>query len=157
MENGFVMRRRVEFMDTDMAGIVHLTAYFRYMETVEHELFRSLGLSITSQQSDRHLGWPRVSCGFNFINSLRFEDEFEIHFGVARIGDSSVTYETEVIRDGNVLARGYSTSVCCEIGPDGKMCSANIPDDIAEKLKQYKVASTSKAARESIEDAEDQN
>jgi acyl-CoA thioesterase FadM len=31
MENGFVMQRRVEFMDTDMAGIVHFTAYFRYM------------------------------------------------------------------------------------------------------------------------------
>jgi YbgC/YbaW family acyl-CoA thioester hydrolase len=82
MENGFMMRRRVEFMDTDMAGIVHFTAYFRYMETIEHELFRTLGLSITTQQGDRRLGWPRVSCGFDFIDSLRFDEEFEIHFGV---------------------------------------------------------------------------
>ncbi|MHC4772214.1 MAG: acyl-CoA thioesterase, partial [Planctomycetota bacterium] len=33
------MHRRVEFHDTDMAGIVHFTAYFRFMETAEHELF----------------------------------------------------------------------------------------------------------------------
>ncbi len=28
----FVTTRRVEFIDTDMAGIVHFTNFFRYME-----------------------------------------------------------------------------------------------------------------------------
>ena len=37
MGSAFVMRRRVEFIDTDMAGIVHFATYFRYMETAEHE------------------------------------------------------------------------------------------------------------------------
>ena len=40
-------------MDTDMAGIVHFTAYFRYMETAEHELFRTLGLAAATQDDDR--------------------------------------------------------------------------------------------------------
>ena len=38
--------RRVEFSETDMAGIIHYSAYFQYMEEAEHEFLRSLGLSV---------------------------------------------------------------------------------------------------------------
>jgi acyl-CoA thioester hydrolase len=39
----YKVRRRVEFSETDMAGIVHYSNFFRYMEAAEHEFFRSLG------------------------------------------------------------------------------------------------------------------
>ena len=42
----FRCRQRVEFADTDMAGIVHFSNFFRYMERAEHEFLRSLGLSV---------------------------------------------------------------------------------------------------------------
>ena len=35
--------RRVEFAETDMAGIVHFSNFFRMMEATEHAFFRSLG------------------------------------------------------------------------------------------------------------------
>ena len=44
----FVTSRRVEFVDTDMAGIVHFTNFFRYMEQAEAEFFRSQGHSLAS-------------------------------------------------------------------------------------------------------------
>ena len=44
--------RRVEFAETDMAGIVHYSNFFRYMETAEHGFFRSLGLSVVMDQFD---------------------------------------------------------------------------------------------------------
>lgn len=140
----FVMSRRVEFMDTDMAGIVHFTAYFRYMETAEHELFRSMGLSLAEQRIDRQLGWPRVSCGFDFKNALRFPDEFEVHLSVNQVGKKSVTYEARVVRDGTVLARGHSTSTCCRIDPAGILRPIDIPSDIAEKLQQRLVSNSEK-------------
>ena len=37
----FRTTRRVEFRDTDAAGIVHFSAFFFYMESVEHEFLRS--------------------------------------------------------------------------------------------------------------------
>ena len=138
IDKKYIMHRRVEFHDTDMAGIVHFTAYFRFMETAEHELFRSLGLTITTPQPDRKSGWPRVSCDFEFKDSLRFNEEFEVHISVFKIGASSVTYEAEVIRDNTLIARGHSTSVYCELKPDGQMISANIPSQIVNKLKRYK-------------------
>ena len=39
----FITHRRVEFSDTDMAGIVHFANFYRYMEQAEHDFFRSLG------------------------------------------------------------------------------------------------------------------
>ena len=46
MKKPFMMQRRVELADTDMAGIVHFSAYFRYAETAEHEFFREGTLRI---------------------------------------------------------------------------------------------------------------
>jgi acyl-CoA thioester hydrolase len=40
--------RLVEFHDTDMAGIMHFASFFVYMESAEHELLRSMGLSVHS-------------------------------------------------------------------------------------------------------------
>src|SRR6516164_335429 len=57
----FTYTRRVQFSDTDMAGIVHFANFYRFMEEAEHEMFRSLGFKIVEKQPDGSvLGWPRV-------------------------------------------------------------------------------------------------
>lgn len=43
--------RRVEFRDTDAAGIVHFSAFFPMMESVEHEFLRSLGIAVMPHAS----------------------------------------------------------------------------------------------------------
>ncbi len=137
MKNGFVMPRRVEFMDTDMAGIAHFTAYFRYMETAEHELFRSLGLAAATKDSERHLGWPRVSCGFDFKAALRFQDALEVHIGITKIGKRSISYRADIMCREQIIASGHSTSVCCLIDANGHMESTDIPKDVTDKLQTY--------------------
>ncbi len=137
MSHRFVMPRRVEFADTDMAGIVHFASFFRYMETAEHELFRSLGLPLVDTQRQPHLGWPRVSCGFDFLRPLHFGDAFEVHIGVANISAKSVAYEVEVVREAKTVARGHSTSACCEVGAGVQMRSVPIPEEVRTALQQY--------------------
>ena len=78
--------RRVEFAETDMAGIVHYSNFFRYMETAEHGFFRSLGLSVVMDQFDPPVGWPRVHAECDYVFPLRFEDEVEIHMLVREKG-----------------------------------------------------------------------
>ena len=39
----FTTTRRVEFGDTDMAGIMHFANFFRFMERTEHAFLRTLG------------------------------------------------------------------------------------------------------------------
>ena len=52
MASSFQTHRRVEFCETDMAGIVHFSNFYKWMEQAEHEFFRSLGLSIVHHLPD---------------------------------------------------------------------------------------------------------
>src|SRR2546429_5286166 len=74
------LRRRVQFHETDVAGIVHFSWFFRYMEEAEHALWREAGLSIHPPDSD--IGWPRVAASCDFHGALRFEDEFDVSIRV---------------------------------------------------------------------------
>src|SRR5690348_16019163 len=71
--------RRVEFSETDMAGIVHFSNFFRYMETAEHAFYRALGYSVILKDFDPELGFPRVHAECDYKLPLRFEDFVEIH------------------------------------------------------------------------------
>ena len=80
--------RRVQFHETDAAGLVHFSAFFRYMEEAEHALWRAAGLSIAPAGSE--IGWPRLAASFEYHRPLRFEDEFEIRIRVAAVERSTI-------------------------------------------------------------------
>ena len=134
MPSEFSILRRVQFAETDMAGIVHFANYFRMMEEVEHAFFRSLGLSVAMQYEGMHVGWPRVSVSCDYFGPVRFEQEVELRLRVARLGEKSFNYEVDFLVDGRRMALGKTTSVCCELRPDGTMRSIPIPATIREKL-----------------------
>ena len=134
----YKVRRRVEFSETDMAGIVHYSNFFRYMEAAEHEFFRSLGFSIARSQVDPPLGWPRVHAQCDYTHPLHFEDEIEIHMLVNQKRSKSLSYQFR-IRKINIsppveVARGSLTVVCVQ-HHDGKMSAATIPKAIADKIE----------------------
>ena len=58
--------RRVEFRDTDAAGIMHFSAFFNYMEQVEHEFLRHLGMSVLARDEEGAISWPRVSASCDY-------------------------------------------------------------------------------------------
>src|SRR4051812_49865983 len=116
MAHEFRLRRRVEFSETDMAGIVHYSNFFRYMESAEHAFFRSLGFSIVTREVDPPMGWPRVHASCDYMAPLKFEDEVEIQLLVAEKKSKSLLYEFRFHKlsgDERVeIARGSLTVVC---------------------------------------------
>ncbi len=137
MTQPFIAKRQVEFRDTDAAGIMHFSTFITYMEESEHELLRSVGLSVMNCEVDGiHLSWPRVSVNCDFTRPLSFEDEFEIHVLVAKLGGKSATYSFEFVKDDQTLATGSITAVCCTMA-DGKLKSTPIPHSVREKLSTY--------------------
>ena len=92
MPSPFTITRRVEFGDTDMAGIVHFANFFRFMESAETAFLRSLGLSVSWRDDAKKLGFPRVAASCDFLAPARFEDELTIAVSVERVGTKSVTY-----------------------------------------------------------------
>jgi YbgC/YbaW family acyl-CoA thioester hydrolase len=129
------MTRRIEFADTDMAGIVHFSRYFLFMEETEHAFLRSLGFSVVSKQGNETIGWPRVSAACEFRRPLHFEDEVEIRLRVAEKSRSSLTYEFSFVRGEAEAARGKVTTVCCRVDSSGKLESIAIPSEISEAIQ----------------------
>src|SRR3712207_3359715 len=97
MPTEFTTTRRVQFAETDMAGIVHFSYFFRYMEECDSACFRSVRLSGAMQHEGSDIGWPRVAASCDFRGPVRFEDEVELKLRVVKVGDKSFTYEVEFL------------------------------------------------------------
>jgi len=129
----FQQRRRVQFSETDAAGIVHFANYFRYFEDAEHALWREAGLSIHPAESA--IGWPRVSASCDYHRALRFEQEFDVSVQIREISRRTITYEGTIASHGEHVATATWKIACVTKLPDGTMKSADVPHEIAKRLK----------------------
>lgn len=137
MTSCFEITRRVEFCETDMAGIVHFSNFYKWMEQAEHAFFRSLELTIVNNQPDGSvIGWPRVSANCRFESPVRYEDLVTIRLSVQRIGVKSLTYEAEFTHEGRKVATGMMKTVCCIVGHEQPLTSIPIPDEYLAKISE---------------------
>lgn len=149
MSAEFSWERRVEFCETDAAGIVHFSSLVIYMEQAEHALLRSLGLSVansatatpdsTATPDDstwRNVSWPRVRVECDFLSPAKFEDIVSINVFLSVLGKKSVTYQHRLFVGARAIATGSMTSVCCK-RENGTLVGREIPAEIREKLSAY--------------------
>lgn len=136
----------MQFAETDLAGMVHFANFFRYMEEAEHALWRAAGMRIDSpslapssgaaSSSHHELKWPRVSAAFDFKRPLRFEDEFEVHVGMAAVTTRSIQYHHTVLRGDITVGVGTVTAACVQLGADHRLQAVEIPPDILARLRE---------------------
>lgn len=139
MASFFKSTRRVEFCETDMAGIVHFSNFYKWMEQAEHEFFRSLGLSIVGVQPDGSvIGWPRVSAQCRFESPARYEETLDVMLTVQRIGVKSLTFDVAFTHNGRNVAKGTMKTVCCLMRPGQSLESLEIPDRYRSKMEEYR-------------------
>jgi len=136
----FQVTRRVEFSDTDMAGIMHFSNFFRFMETAEHTFFRSLGHSVVLSRSGLPLCLPRVHASCDYLAPLFFEDEVLVHLLVQKKSARSLAYQFRFHRlngdPGQEAARGKVVVACAERQADGSMRAAPWPEIIARQIQE---------------------
>ena len=135
----FKLTRRVEFADTDMAGIMHFSNFFHFMEAAEQAFFRSLGFSIHDTDKYPGIGWPRVQASCDYSHPLRFEDLVEIHLQVSEKRKHSLIYSFTFRRLNDLasveVARGKLVVACVSRAkPDDPMVSISIPKSIRDKI-----------------------
>jgi YbgC/YbaW family acyl-CoA thioester hydrolase len=141
MPSEFTLQRRVEFHETDMAGLMHFSNFFRWMEAAEHAFFRSLGFSIHMTIEDLEIGWPRVDVQCKYISPLRFEDEVAVTIRVRERRPRTMVYDFEFRKlndptDTKPVALGSMTTVCVALRhEDGGIRSIEIPPLLADLLE----------------------
>jgi acyl-CoA thioester hydrolase len=135
MTSSFKTTRRVEFRDTDAAGIMHFSVFFTAMESAEQEFLRSRGLSVVLSRDGDEVAFPRVAARCDYQSPLKFDDEYQIEVRIARIGSKSVTYEFLFTQGERAVAAGEITTVCCRLAADRAPVSIPIPEWILERLR----------------------
>ncbi len=142
MPSEFRLVRTVEFSETDMAGIMHFSNFFRWMEACEAGFYRSLGLPLISFVPGNVVGWPRVSASCTYKEPLRFNDTVEVRLLIKELRTRAVLYVFQfrkVDAAGQVLppvlAQGEIAAVCVTADASGKMVAQPIPADVRAKLE----------------------
>lgn len=130
MPTDFVYPRRVQFAETDMAGIAHFANFMKWMEEAEHAFFRSHGMSVHEEREGELLGWPRLSAQCDYKKPARFEDELEVHMVIEKMSEKTLTHVFTFVRDTEPIATGRFVTICCKRGPGDTLKSVPIPDEI---------------------------
>lgn len=126
------MRRRVQFYETDAAGIVHFSWYLRYLEEAEHALWRAAGLSIAPPGSP--FGFPRVAVSCDYRAPLRFEDEFDTHIRIVTMTDKRMVYAGTIARADTLVAT-LGMTIVCVTKVDDRLVSAAVPAAVRERFE----------------------
>jgi acyl-CoA thioester hydrolase len=147
MPHEYKLTRRVEFPDTDMAGIVYFANFFKFMESTEHAFFRSQGLTVHSNRGEPTTGWARVHASCDYMRPAHFEDLLEVHLVVREKTQKTLRYSFEfrVIdegpsdggnKPGPVIARGeLVVAHVNKSSSDGVLRGAEIPDEVVGAIQ----------------------
>jgi acyl-CoA thioester hydrolase len=134
MSRPFVTRKRVEFGDTDMAGIVHFSNFFRYMEVAETDFLHSKGMSVSWYVDGVKHGFPRVSASCDYKRPAKFEDVLDIEVSIEEIGRKSVKYRFDFKKDNVEIAIGRIAAVYCRSTSDRPIESLEMTEEMRAKL-----------------------
>lgn len=146
----FKIVRRVEFAETDMAGKMHFSNYFKYMEAAESAFFDSLDESLFQDKIEFVHCWPRVSASCKFVAPLLYGDVAEVLLYVTDIMKKGVKYSFRFEKvDGDKrteVANGEMTTLFGILDrKTGRVQVQAVPKSLLDKLSAaVKVSSPNK-------------
>ena len=125
----------MRWSDVDASSIIRWSAYTRFVELAETELFRAIGFPYAILWDQLDIWLPRVQFHLDCRNPVRLDELLDVEIWVTRIGRSSIRFELEMKNpEGQVAAEAHLVIVA--IGRrDGK--SAEVPKPLKEALGPY--------------------
>lgn len=124
----FRFQTRIRFIDTDASGRIHYTSMFRYFESAEIELLRTVGITYDLRRS---YAFPRVHVECDFVRPIAHDDLIEIETSLTELGRSSAHFQFHTFKDATLAAKGSVVIAC--VDRDTQRAIA-IPGDVREKL-----------------------
>lgn len=123
------------WMDNDVYGHVNNVTYYSYFDTAVNEfLMRFTGLDYRSTDP---VGMV-VETGCRFHSEIAFPDVLDVGVRVRRLGNSSVTYEIGIFKQGADSPSATGHFVHVYVRP-GEMKPVSVPDRVREGLARLVV------------------
>ena len=114
MSEPFRHSLRVRYNECDPQGVVFNANYLTYFDITMGELWRELGGY--QEMVDAGVDMVVGEANIRYRDALRFDEEFEIRATVSRLGDTSMTTELILARNGDTVAEGELRHVFIETG-----------------------------------------
>jgi acyl-CoA thioester hydrolase len=129
----FRFTQRVRYHECDPQGVVFNANYLTYCDVAMTELWRELGgyQAMVDAGVDMVVAEARIL----YRSALRFDDVFEAEVEIANLGETSMTAEIALVRDGEPAAEGELRYVFIESGAAEK---SPIPEPIRRGLSRYR-------------------
>ena len=131
----FVYKRKIRFQDTDAAGVIFFPNQFcLYQEAFEAFLeLAGYDLAAVTKANKYHL--PVVHAEADYSAPLCLGDPIEIHLKVAHIGNSSLTFQADILKRGKIHTGGVKVVHVCISGRTRK--KTPLPKTLRQKLEQF--------------------
>ena len=122
-----------------MAGLVHFSNFFKYMETAERDFFEAAGVDLIRTKPCELVGWPRARAECKFSAPLRFRDTIDIHLAVKSVKDRAIDYQFRIFRrnkDGSrtQAGKGHMTTILAKLDESGELQSTELSDDLRKRI-----------------------
>ena len=132
------LQEHVRWSDVDASSIIRWSAYTRFVELAETELFREIGFPYATLWDQLDIWLPRVQFHLDCRNPARLDELLDVEIWVSRIGRSSIRFEFAMKKpDGQLVAEGFLVIVSIN-RTDGK--PVEVPGPLTGALAPYVVA-----------------
>lgn len=120
--------RRIEWGDTDAAGVYHWSTVFRLVEAAEAVLHDRLGIREHTFGTT-----PRVHVTCDFRRELSFFDAVRVELAVAEVGRSSLRYVFTLRREGEEEPAAEGEMVAVHVSEQ----PAGTPEPWPETMREW--------------------
>jgi acyl-CoA thioester hydrolase len=134
-EGRYRVKEHVRWSDVDASSIIRWSAYTRFVELAETELFRAIGFPYATLWDQLDIWLPRVQFHLDCRNPALLDELLDVGIWVSRIGRSSIRFEFAMKKpDSQLAAEGHLVVVAISRG-DGK--SVEVPNPLSRALAPY--------------------
>ena len=105
---------RVRYAEIDAQGHVNNANYLSYFEVGRVEWLRATGQSYREMER-RGRGLVVVEALVRYRRPAFFDDELTLRTELAELGKVALSFDYEVIRDGEQVATGYTRHACVDL------------------------------------------
>jgi acyl-CoA thioester hydrolase len=125
----------VRYGETDKMGVAHHTSYLLWFELGRTGLLRESGRSYRELEKSGCL-LPVLECHVRFQVGAEYDDRVRIETAVSELRSRSVTFVYRAVREGKMLATGWTRHVC--VDRDNRL--RRVPEDVLAAMTPYVVA-----------------
>jgi acyl-CoA thioester hydrolase len=129
----FVHELRVRYGECDPQGIVFNANYLLYFDVAFTELWRE-AVGPWQEMVERGVDAVVAEANARFRSPARYDDVLQLEARVTRLGDTSITTEIDVTREGDLLVEGRLQHVIVDARTWAK---APIPDWVRAGLEPF--------------------